>query len=577
MIRRSLLSALLVLGSAVPAADALWQNNLDTEAELRQFSRHASDWDLKGGTGGSACLKFHNDEPKGYPPAVNLDPALFKGKTVVLSAMIKAENLKEPANKYWGPKVCFFYQTADGKSNFVECPKFYGTYDWKEVSRKVKFPENLVKLQLLIGLQRCAGTFMVDSLSIREESAGKNYEKYTVSGWTDREKPHYKPGEPMHFYFRLLDDKKPVAGKVRVVIGADDGRNQTYDTAVSAAEPLHIATSLSIPGFVMVRVQLLGDDGKVVSRRNAGGSMRPIQWGLAAGVEPERLVQGVPEPADFDAFWTRQKQELAAVPLRVLEKKPVRSNGACNVYDVKLSCAGPRPVSGYLSIPKNAKPGSLPAELRFDGYSVQGAKIVESPRAIVFFVNPHGIENGREAAYYDALRKGELSGYGFRNSENLKPETVYFRFMILRGVRAAEFLKSLPEWDGKNLKVIGGSQGAFQATAVCGLIDGATECHLAIPWFCDLGGIAKGRVRGWRPDLQPGLGYYDTVNFASRVKCPVRIDAGLSDWVCPPSGVWILYNNLKVPSKSMTMRQGFDHAVYHGFDRNAVPRYTVKE
>ena len=63
MIRRSLLSALLVLGSAVPAADALWQNNLDTEAELRQFSRHASDWDLKGGTGGSACLKFHNDEP----------------------------------------------------------------------------------------------------------------------------------------------------------------------------------------------------------------------------------------------------------------------------------------------------------------------------------------------------------------------------------------------------------------------------------------------------------------------------------------------------------------------------------
>ena len=56
MIRRSLLSALLVLGSAVPAADALWQNNLDTEAELRQFSRHASDWDLKGGTGGFRCV-----------------------------------------------------------------------------------------------------------------------------------------------------------------------------------------------------------------------------------------------------------------------------------------------------------------------------------------------------------------------------------------------------------------------------------------------------------------------------------------------------------------------------------------
>ena len=577
MKKQLFLAALVSLAGTMPAADLLWQNDLNTESELRKFTRHSSNWDLSGGVNGSSCLKFHNDKPEGYPPSATLDPNLFKVKTVIISAMIKAKDLQVPANRYWGPKVCLYYKTASGKEQFAECPKSYGTYDWKPVSLKVKLPSDIEKIQLLAGLQRCAGTFWIDNISIQKFVPGKTYENYFVTGWTDHENALYEPAEPMHFYFRLLDGKIPAAGKVRVIIAADDGRNQSYDTAISANEPLHLVTSISVPGFVMIRVQLLDQEGKVVSRRNKGGSMRAVQWGLAAGTQPEKLIQGVPEPADFDEFWNKQKAELAAVPLQVLEKKLVKSNPRYDFYDVKLSCVGPRPVSGYLSMPKNAKPGSHPVELRFDGYSVQGASMLESNRSIVFFVNPHGIENGREAAYYDALRKGELLSYGFKDRENIKPETVYFRNMILRNLRAAEYLKQLPEWNGKDFCIIGGSQGAFQATAACALADCATDCHLAIPWFCDLGGITKGRIRGWRPNLQPGLGYYDTVNFAKRVKCPVKIDAGLSDWVCPPAGVWILYNNLNVPSKVMTMRQGHDHAVYHGFDRNKAPRCVVRK
>ncbi|MBS5529908.1 acetylxylan esterase, partial [bacterium] len=46
------------------------------------------------------------------------------------------------------------------------------------------------------------------------------------------------------------------------------------------------------------------------------------------------------------------------------------------------------------------------------------------------------------------------------------------------------------------------------------------------------------------------LGYYDTINHAKRIKCPVEITrAGLGDYTCPPSGVAILYNNIKSPKK----------------------------
>jgi cephalosporin-C deacetylase-like acetyl esterase len=67
-----------------------------------------------------------------------------------------------------------------------------------------------------------------------------------------------------------------------------------------------------------------------------------------------------------------------------------------------------------------------------------------------------------------------------------------------------------------------------------------------------------GRLRGWRPDWTEALGYYDIVNHAKRVKCPVTISAGLGDYVCPPSGVAILYNNIKSP-KSLEVTQGKKH------------------
>lgn len=34
-----------------------------------------------------------------------------------------------------------------------------------------------------------------------------------------------------------------------------------------------------------------------------------------------------------------------------------------------------------------------------------------------------------------------------------------------------------------------------------------------------------------------------------RIKCPVTIEAGLGDYVCPPSGVAALYNGISAPKK----------------------------
>jgi len=169
----------------------------------------------------------------------------------------------------------------------------------------------------------------------------------------------------------------------------------------------------------------------------------------------------------------------------------------------------------------------MPLEIRFDGYGVRSINPVETDQSIVFFINAHGIDNGLAPEYYKDLEKGKLNHYGFNNDENKAPDTCYFKYMILRDLRGVEYAKTLPEWDRKHLVIKAGSQGAFQSIAVAALTPEITECSISIPWFCDLGGITIGRTRGWRPDWKSGLGYYDTVNFARRVKCPTEIEAGL--------------------------------------------------
>ncbi|SDU24469.1 Cephalosporin-C deacetylase [Verrucomicrobium sp. GAS474] len=382
----------------------------------------------------------------------------------------------------------------------------------------------------------------------------------TLIGTTDKEQAFYDPGEKMVFTIRLADgaapDAKLVAGKkLKWTRTGDDAKTETGEMVSSETEPLVITTSIDKPGFVRIEVAALDEGGKPLV--NSKGSVR---FDGGAGVEPEKL-EGVPEPADFDSFWTAQKARLAEVPMKVSLTEIPSPDPAFVVYDVKIDCAGGKPVSGYFTKPKDAAPKSLKARAGFMGYGVGSPPIDREKETLVLTINAHGIENGKDAAYYEALKNGELKGYAFKNDENAKPETAYFNGMILRVLRALEFLKSQPEWNGHDLIVSGGSQGGFQSLAGAALDKDVTLCRVGIPWCCDLGGITLGRLRGWRPDYVAGLGYYDGANMAKRITCPTTIVAGLGDYVCPPSGVCVLYNNLKAAaSRQLEFVQGRTHA-----------------
>ena len=365
---------------------------------------------------------------------------------------------------------------------------------------------------------------------------------------------------------------------VRWTRTGDDGKKASGRELVTPGKPVVITTKLNKPGFVRIQAYLVDNKGRNVQKRNRNKKLESICFEGGAGVQPEKLQPAAAEPADFDAFWAKQKAKLAAVPLKSKMEK-IKSTKNVDIYAVTVDCAGPRPVTGYLTIPVGAKDKSLGAIAFYQGYGTPVPRPpADGPRnQIRFHVNAHGCDLGKDSAYYnDFYAKIKSNGqiYAFDKKQNSDPETAYFNGMALRVMRSLQFLKSLPQWNGKDLVASGGSQGGLQTIWAAALDPDVSRADSSITWCCDFAGPTQGRLNGWRPPYVPALNYYDSVFHAKRIKCPIVISrAGLGDYVCPPSGLAILYNNIGSAQKKIIWVQGSTH----GFVPKNAQKFVVEK
>jgi len=137
--------------------------------------------------------------------------------------------------------------------------------------------------------------------------------------------------------------------------------------------------------------------------------------------------------------------------------------------------------------------------------------------------------------------------------------------VYLSCVRANDYLVSLPEFDGKNLLVTGGSQGG-QLSIVTAALDPRVKALMAFyPAYCDVTGYLHGRAGGWPHMMKSSdsgeasvhateakiatTGYYDVVNFARRLKVPGYYAWGYNDETCPPTSMYAAYNVISAPKQ----------------------------
>ena len=391
--------------------------------------------------------------------------------------------------------------------------------------------------------------------------------KIAFNAKTDKHPLKYEINEPMVFTFSL--DLKGQELEAPLTIEwtrtGDDGVEEHGAIVYDGKEPATVTTKLGCNGFVRLYAKLKQADGKYLKSND----WRDWFFDGGAAVHPE-LLTSTPEPEDFDEFWAKQKARLDKVPM-VVDLQEIRRSDVAMVYVARILCAGPRPATGVLTIPLGAEEGKkYPIRLAVHGYGPPGesyGKVMGRGTGdfISFSLNAHGVEYLRDKAYYDAFNasiKENGSKYAFDKEVNGDPETTYFNGMALRLIRTLQYLKSLDAWNGKDLIVSGGSQGGLQTIWAAALDHDVSLAEAEIPWCCDFGGHENyNRLNSnFRPEYTRALDYYDCMNMAKRVKCPVVIPrAGLGDYACPPSGVAIMYNNLKC-KKSIVWYQGSEHS-----------------
>jgi cephalosporin-C deacetylase-like acetyl esterase len=194
----------------------------------------------------------------------------------------------------------------------------------------------------------------------------------------------------------------------------------------------------------------------------------------------------------------------------------------------------------------------------------------------------HDLPIDQPRTFYAEHEAGPLKDYPSIGNDDR--ETTYFLRMYLSCYRAVEYLSGRDDWDGKTLVVMGVSQGGQQALMVAALHPKVTACMAAVPAGCDMTGADIGREPGWPQWYRQTQGgkdparvrqasrYYDVVNFAPRITCPVLVGIGLIDEACPPAGVLAAMNRVKADKQVILLPRGD-----HGNSRNSHAAYYARQ
>ena len=418
-----------------------------------------------------------------------------------------------------------------------------------------------------------------------------------IKGTTDKDPITYKAGEKMTFTLTLEGVEGAVPEDTYFLDwkrSGDDGVVDSGQIPVTG-KPFAYETKIEKPGFVRIQASVVDKDGKSYVKKFTGDATTPegraamnrferqpktVFFDGGAGADIETL-RTEPEPVDFDAFWTKQFARLDKVPMKADTVERGSFNSKTRLFAIRIDCAGLRPVTGYLSVPKAVDGGAtFPCRLRTHGYSGDDFRhgMPDGPfpeTEIILTINAHGLklpEFGATEADRKALRwecRSHDRTYAFDPKQNADPEIAYFNGMVLRVKRALQYLKTVKGWNGKDLIASGGSQGGLQTiwAAACG--EGVTRAESGITWNCDM--YTNGKLRkdpslklaadGWYIPWVDALGYYDAAIFGKRIpkSCRTVITrAGLGDYCCPPTGLAKLWNNIP-GNKEIHWVQGSQH------------------
>ena len=266
--------------------------------------------------------------------------------------------------------------------------------------------------------------------------------------------------------------------------------------------------------------------------------------------------------ADFGAFWDATLAESSKAPLNAeFEEIDYPAVGAC-VYEVYYDGWRGTRICAWYIVPD--REGPFPALVQYHGYS--GSKM-DAYRYLVWALQGYAVlavdvrgqsgNSGDPGSYTGGHVKGWMT------QGILDPEEYFYRGAYMDCVRALDVVCERPEVDASRVGIMGVSQGGGLTLAVAALDSRPVLAMPEVPYLCHFRRAMEMAVRmpyleiadyfrRWpkrEEQVWRTLSYFDNLNLASHIMCPVLVDVGLQDDICPPSTVFGVYNHISSPKE----------------------------
>jgi cephalosporin-C deacetylase len=275
----------------------------------------------------------------------------------------------------------------------------------------------------------------------------------------------------------------------------------------------------------------------------------------------------VTKPADFDAFWQGVLEQAAAIPLEPeVIPEPLRTSEDVEVLQIFYNSLDRVRIAAWYCRPTR-RAARTPAILFLPGYQMDPPIPKEWARKgyIALSVAPRG-----------KLRSLRQFNPGYPNllTYNIVDRHTYaYRGFYVDVWRGIDFLLTRPEVDPSRIGVTGTSQGggltictaamrpevraaAAGAPYLCGFLD-AIELTHTYPYEEINDYLRQHPDR--RPEVEETLAYFDGLNFADKIACPIIVNIGLQDNVCPPETGYALFNRIGAADKRLYTYDGHGH------------------
>lgn len=268
---------------------------------------------------------------------------------------------------------------------------------------------------------------------------------------------------------------------------------------------------------------------------------------------------------DFDAFWIETVARVKETPLQAALQPRAYPVPGMRVLDLSFAGLDGTPILGWLLVPAAARE-PVPVVVCYHGAGGSRGEPAHFS---------HWVLAGCAVLTMDFRMQSGLTGShtGFVMQQSpswmsmglLDKRTFYFYHTWTDALRLLQLALQRPELDSTRIAVEGGSQGGGAALAMAALEPRVALCMADVPSMCrlekrvfDRSGGAKNIAAFLRdhPELDEQvcatLSYFDNLNLAARIRCPVLVSCGMKDPVCPPDTIFAAYNKITAEKEMAT-------------------------